>query len=154
MTALLRSAAFDDHSFLSPENTQKFLSQNPGGLAIIGITWRRSPLHPARSVRIQFLNACHYPERDIGHSQCLWTLWQGWHPFSHSQRGLPISNAVLNWIGRFRVHTFFISFQSHAWKFFSNALFLYTFVDVYYTYHSNLFKHISNNILFVTTDGR
>ena len=43
MTVLLCSTAFDDQSFLSPENTQKFLSWDPGGLAIIGVTWCRFP---------------------------------------------------------------------------------------------------------------
>lgn len=38
---MLCSSAFDDHSSLSPENIQKFLSLAPGGLAIIAVTWHR-----------------------------------------------------------------------------------------------------------------
>lgn len=41
MTVMLCSSAFDDHSSLSPENIQKFLSSAPGGLAIIAVTWHR-----------------------------------------------------------------------------------------------------------------
>lgn len=41
MTVMLCSSAFDDHSSLSPENIHKFLSLDPGGFAIIAVTWPR-----------------------------------------------------------------------------------------------------------------
>lgn len=115
MTALLRAAAFDDLSFLSPENTQKFLSQSPGGPAIIGITWRRSPpltRHVQRESRSVTPAIIPKGTRDI-RSVCELCHSGDTHARSPSV-GSPSATKRLIELGGFGSLLFFVSFQSHA----------------------------------------
>lgn len=96
MTALLCCSAFDDHSFLSPENTQKFLSRDPEGPAITGMTGLRFPapaLAPSEGPAPPRLLLSRQGSRALVEPV---TSAAGRHPLSLSQRGLPVNHGMLN----------------------------------------------------------